>query len=283
MQVRIGLSVFPTDRSWAIDELSAAAESRGVASIMVTEHTHMPIDHSEHKLGGQLPEHYLRTLDPFLALGAAAAATQSVELITGVSLVAQRDPIVTAKEVATLDLLSSGRVTFGVGYGWNIPEVEHHGVAFVDRRAVVRDRLDLMKTLWVDEVASLDAEHAKLAPSWAWPKPLQRPHPPILLGADLGPRTLQELVTTFDGWLPIGARAALEGTPRLKAAWQEAGRERAPMIHVVSARPDADYLRRLADAGIERASIWLPSADRATTLPALDELASVITELGEHV
>lgn len=277
--MRIGISVFATDRSWPIDDLARATEDRGLASLMVPEHTHMPVEHTPHPAGRGLPDEYQRTLDPFLALGAAAAATSRLELLTGVALVAQRDPIVTAKEVATLDHLSGGRVTFGVGYGWNVPELEHHGVAFTDRRAVARDRLALMRALWTQQEASLEAEHASLAPSRAWPKPLQRPHPPVLLGAALGPRTLGDLVTVCDGWLPLGARAAAEGLPRLREAWREAGREGAPMVHVSGARPDADYLRRLAGAGVDRASVWVPSTGREETLPALDELAALAEEV----
>jgi probable F420-dependent oxidoreductase len=277
--MRIGISVFATDRSWPVDDLARAAEDRGLASLMVPEHTHMPVDHTPHPAGFDLPEEYQRTLDPFLALGGAAAATTRLELIPSVALVAQRDPIVTAKEVATLDHLSGGRVTFGVGYGWNAPELEHHGVAFSDRRAVARDRLALMRALWTEEVASLEAEHASLAPSRAWPKPVQHPHPPVLLGAALGPRTLADLVAVCDGWLPLGARAAAEGLPRLREAWQEAGRVGTPQVHVSGARADADYLRRLAGSGVDRASVWVPSTGSEEALPALDALAAVAEEL----
>ena len=277
--MRLGISVFATDRSWPVDDLARAAEERGLASLMVPEHTHMPVDHTPHPAGGELPEEYLRTLDPFLALGAAAAATSDLELITGVALVAQRDPIVTAKEVATLDHLSGGRLTFGVGYGWNVPEVEHHGVAFAERRAVTRDRLALMRSVWTEEIASSEGRHAPLAPSRAWPKPVQRPHPKVLLGAALGPRTLDDLVAVCDGWLPLGARATAEGLPRLREAWKDAGREGEPQVHVSGARADADYLRRLAGAGVDRASVWIPSRGRAEALPSLDALAVVAEEL----
>ncbi len=278
--MRIGVAVFATDVSWPVDDLAAAVETRGLDSLTLPEHTHMPIDHSTHPSGRDLPEEYARTLDPFVALAVAGAATTTLELIPGVALLAQRDPIVTAKEVATLDHLSQGRVTLGVGYGWNVPELEHHGVAFADRRDVVRDRLALMRALWTDEVASIDTEHAQLAPSRAWPKPLQQPHPPVLLGAGLGPRTLADLVAVCDGWLPLGMRATAEGLPRLQEAWQAAGRDGDPIVHVSGARPDADYLRRLADLGVGRASVWLPSSSREEALPALDELAVVAEEVG---
>lgn len=277
--MRIGISVLVTDRSWPIDDLAASVENRGLASLTVPEHTHMPVDHSPYPSGQGLPDDYARTLDPFLALGAAAAVTDTLELMTGVILLAQRDPILTAKEVATLDLLSGGRVTLGVGYGWNVPELAHHGVAFADRRDVVRDRLELMRRLWTREVAELDAEHASLAPSRAWPKPVQQPHPPVLLGAGLGPRTLTDLVAVADGWLPLGARATAAGLPRLRDAWHDAGREGAPVVHVSGARPDADYLRHLASLGVERASVGLSASDREEGLPVLDELAVLAEEV----
>lgn len=278
--MHVGVSVFATDTSWPVDDLAAAVETRGLASLTVPEHTHMPVDGGRHPTDREVTEEYARTLDPFVALAVAAAATTTLELITGVALIAQRDPIVTAKEVATLDHLSRGRLTLGVGYGWNVPEVEHHGVAFSQRRDVVRDRLALMRSLWTREVASMDTEHARLAPSRAWPKPVQRPHPAVLLGAGLGPRTLADLVAVCDGWLPQGMRATTEGLPRLREAWRGAGRDGEPVVHVAGARADADYLRRLADLGVARASVWLPSTGRQQALPLLDELAAVAGEVG---
>jgi probable F420-dependent oxidoreductase len=278
--MRIGVSVFATDTSWPIDDLAKTVETRGFASLTVPEHTHMPIDHSRHPGGYDLPAEYERTLDPFVALTMAAAVTSTLELMTGVMLLAQRDPIITAKEVATLDHLSQGRVTLGVGYGWNIPELENHGVPFEHRRDVVRDRLALMRTLWTQEIASTDTQYARLTPSRAWPKPVQQPHPPVLLGAGLGPRTLADLVAVCDGWLPLGMRTTAAGLPRLREAWQAAGRHGDPVIHVSGAHPDANYLHRLADLGVERASIWLPSSSRAEALPVLDELAAVAEAIG---
>jgi probable F420-dependent oxidoreductase len=194
--------------------LARAVEDHGFASLSVPEHTHVPVDHTPHPSGDPLPDEYRRTLDPFVSLSAAAAVTRTLRLGTGICLVAQRDPIVTAKAVASLDHVSGGRVVFGVGYGWNVPELEDHGVAWADRRAVVRDRLTTMRSLWADEVASSDTRpHAALPPSWAWPKPVQQPSRPVLLGAALGPRTLDDLVAVCDGWMPIGARATEAGLP----------------------------------------------------------------------
>ncbi len=277
--MRLGAAIFATDRSWPIDDLAREVETRGLASLAVPEHTHMPVDHSPYPGGGDLPAEYERTLDPFVALSVAAAVTTQLELMTGVCLLAQRDPVITAKEVASLDHVSGGRVVFGVGYGWNVPEVENHGVAFGERRAVVRERLGAIRSLWTDEVASADGAHVSLRPSRAWPKPLQLPHPPVLLGAGLGPRTLADLVAMCDGWLPIGAKATAAGLPKLREAWYAAGRDGEPIVHVYSARPDADALRGLAALGVDRATVWLPSGPRMDGLPVLDELARLVTEL----
>jgi probable F420-dependent oxidoreductase len=271
--VDIGVAVFATDRSWPIDDLAREVEARGLASLAVPEHTHMPVDHRPHPSGQPLPDEYRRTLDPFVALAVAAAATERLRLVTGVCLVAQRDPLVLAKEAATLDHLSDGRLTLGVGYGWNRPETEHHGVRFADRREVVRDRVAALRALWTEEVASSDTGQVWFAPSWSWPKPRQQPHPPILLGAGLGPRTLPDLVAGFDGWMPMGATATREGLPRLHGAWEAAGRPGQPIVHVSGTRPDPDVLGHLASLGVDAVSLWLPSAPRAQALPVLDAIA----------
>jgi probable F420-dependent oxidoreductase len=273
--MRLGVAIFLTDRTIGPAELAVAVEERGLSSLFVPEHTHMPVDHTPHPSGAPLPDEYRRTLDPFVALGVAAAVTTRLRLGTGVCLLAQRDPIVTAKAVATLDHLSGGRVTFGVGYGWNRPELEHHGARWADRRDVVRDRLRLLRTLWRDEVAELSTAHAELVPSWAWPKPAQDPHPPVLLGAGLGPRTLADLVEVADGWMPIGARATEEGLPRLREAWRAAGRDGAPIVHVYGTSASASTLDRLAALGVDEVSLWLPSAPRDEVLAALDAVAEL--------
>jgi probable F420-dependent oxidoreductase len=271
--VRIGIAVFATDRSWPIDDLARAVEERGFASLAVPEHTHMPVDHSPHPAGQGLPEEYRRTLDPVVALTAAAAVTSSLRLLFGVALLAQRDPVVTAKAVASLDHLSGGRVELGVGYGWNRPELAHHGVAWADRRDVVRDRVQLMRALWTGEEAAVDLPHAQLAPTWSWPKPIQPGGPPVLLGAALGPRTLRDLAAVFDGWLPIGRTAALEGVDQVRAAFGDAGRSDTPQVHVLGAAPEEGKLRDLAAAGVDRATFWLPSAPAADAAPVLDDYA----------
>jgi probable F420-dependent oxidoreductase len=277
--VEVGVAVFATDRSWPIDDLAREVEARGLASLALPEHTHMPVDHTPHPAGRGLPDEYRRTLDPFVALAVAASVTERLRLVTGVTLVAQRDPLVLAKEVATLDHLSGGRVTVGVGYGWNRPEVADHGVPFEERRAAVLDRVLALRSLWTEEVAASDRPYAHFAPSWSWPKPAQRPHPPLLLGAGIGPRTLADLVMAFDGWLPIGAGATREGVPRLRDAWEAAGRAGRPIVHVYGTRPDAEVLRELATLGVDAVSLWLPPTPRADALPVLDAIAAAAEAL----
>lgn len=273
------MAIFATDRSWPVADLAREIEERGLASLAVPEHTHMPVDHTPHPSGGPLPEEYRRLLDPFVALSVAAAVTTRLELLTGLALLAQRDPIVTAKEVASLDHVSGGRFSFGVGYGWNEPELRHHGVRFDQRRAVVRERLQAMRRLWTDESASYWSDHVHLGTSWAWPKPIQEPHPPVLLGAGLGPRTLADLVAVADGWLPIGTSATLAGLPTLRAAWAEAGRVGRPLVHTFLARPSLSALGELASAGVDAATIWLPSAPRDEVVPVLDEVTQAAAQL----
>lgn len=274
----LGVAIFATDRTWRIDDLARAAEDLGFASLAVPEHTHIPVDHSPHPGGQGLPDEYRRTLDPFVSLSVAAAVTTRLRLVTAVLLLAQRDPIVTAKAIATLDHLSDGRVEVGVGYGWNRPELAHHGVAWSDRRAVVADRVAAMEALWRDEEATLDTEHVTLSPSWAWPKPVQDGGPPVLLGAALGPRTLAALAASFDGWMPLGRSATLDGADQVRGAFADAGRP-APRLHVVGAAPDADALADLAAAGVDQVTLWLPPADRDEVEPVLRSYAELRTAL----
>jgi probable F420-dependent oxidoreductase len=277
VDVELGIAVFATDVSWPVADLAREVEARGFASFAVPEHTHMPLDHSPHPAGQGLPEEYKRTLDPVVALTTAAAVTDRIRLLFGVSLVAQHDPIVLGKAVASLDHVSGGRVELGVGYGWNRPELAHHGVAWSQRRAVVRDRVRTIRALWADDEATVDLPHVQLAPSWSWPKPVQRPGPPIVLGAALGPRTLRDLAADFDGWLPIGRTAALDGLPKLREAWAEAGRDGRPSVHVLGAAPDEAKLRDLATGGeVDRVTLWLPSAPREDALPVLDTYTRLI-------
>ncbi|MBW3659135.1 MAG: LLM class F420-dependent oxidoreductase [Actinobacteria bacterium] len=274
--MRIGVMIFPTDRAMPPDELATEVEARGFASLYVPEHTHIPVDHSPYPAGGELPEMYKRTLDPFVALSAAAAVTTDLRLGTGICLVAQHHPIDLAKQVASLDHLSGGRVDFGIGYGWDVPETEHHGVAFSDRRAFVHESVEAMKALWTEEEASFAGEHVSFGPSYAWPKPVQDPHPPVLLGAALGPKAKAALVEHCDGWMPIGGRGLKERIPEVRAALEEAGRDPdAFRFHVYGSTPDVDQVRYFGELGVHQTSFWLPPAGRDEVIPALDAYARI--------
>ncbi len=275
--MRLGVAFSPTDRSARPDDLAAAVETRGLASLFVLEHTHMPVDHAPYP--GGLPEEYRRLLDPFVALTAAASATRDLRLGTSVCLVAQRDPIILAKEAASLDLLSGGRFTLGVGYGWNAPESVNHGVAWNQRREVVREKVAAVRALWTEETASFQGEHVRFGPSWSWPKPHQQPHPPILLGAGLGPRTLDDLVAVFDGWMPLGDDGIGDGLRRLRKAWADAGRPGNPSVHLCDTEVDADKWQRLAELGVDHASVLLPSEPLSVIRPVLDRYARLAERL----
>ena len=208
--MHIGVAIFPTDQTIDPVELARESEARGFESLWFPEHSHIPTSR-ETPWGGRegappLPEFYWRTHDPFVALAACAAVTSTIKLATGICLVAQRDPIYTAKEVASLDRLSGGRFLFGVGYGWNKEEMAHHGTAYGERRAILRESVLAMKELWTHDEASFDGDHVRFSSSWAWPKPHQAGGPPVILGGDAGPRTAADIVEFCDGWMPIGGR-----------------------------------------------------------------------------
>jgi probable F420-dependent oxidoreductase len=196
--------MFSTEWSMPVHELARAAEDRGLHSVYVPEHTHIPTSRRTAPPTGddELKEEYKHTLDPLVTLAAAAAVTERIRLGTGICVVAQREPIVTAKAVATLDFLSGGRVEFGIGYGWNHEEMENHGIDVKRRRDVVREHMLAMKALWTDDVASFDGEFVHLEPSWSWPKPVQPGGPPILLGGAPGPKLFAHIAEYADGWIP---------------------------------------------------------------------------------
>lgn len=275
--MKLGLSIFVTDRSIRPDEVAIEAERRGFESLWFPEHSHIPTSR-ETPWGGvegaaPLPEHYWRTYDLFGALTWAAAATESLRVATGVALLAQRDPIWTAKEVATLDRLSGGRVLFGIGYGWNREELAGHGVPYRERRAILRENVMVMKSLWTDEEASFTGDHVTLEPSWAWPKPHQTPHPPILLGAAAGPRTIEHLVEFCDGWTPISGRHNLGATiDNVRTAVADAGRDvDAFEISTYQAKPE--HLPDLKAMNVSRAIFGLPPAPKDVVVEKLDQIA----------
>jgi probable F420-dependent oxidoreductase len=274
-----GVLIFPTDSAIRPDHLAREVEARGFESLWFPEHSHIPTARTT-PWGGidgapPLPDQYWHTYDQFVALSFAAAATESLKLGTGITLVAQRDPIWTAKEVASLDHLSAGRVIFGVGYGWNKEEMAHHGVRYEDRRELLREKMLLMKALWTDDEASFHGEHLSLEPSWSWPKPVQEPHPPVLIGAAAGPKTIEHMVEFCDGWIPLGTRHDIEGKVKeVRQAVAQAGRD-PDAFNITAFGAKADRVDALRAAGVDRVIFNLPSLGPDVVIPKLDNLAGV--------
>ncbi|MBI2526097.1 MAG: LLM class F420-dependent oxidoreductase [Candidatus Rokubacteria bacterium] len=284
--MHIGLCIFATDYSIRPDELARAAEERGFESLFLTEHTHIPTSRrTPFPAGGELPREYSHTLDPFVALMAAAAATRRLLVGTGICLLIERDTITTAKEVASLDLLSGGRFLFGIGGGWNVEEMENHGTGAKTRFKRLTEQVLAMKEIWTKEAAEFHGEIVRFDPIWAWPKPAQKPHPPILLGGESG-HTLQRVVDFCDGWFPRARTAArvLEGLADLRARAARAGRDMQTIsVSVFGTAPDAALLDRYAAAGITRSILRVPSEGRDTVLALLDRWAPLAARFGGQV
>jgi probable F420-dependent oxidoreductase len=274
--MELGLTIFATDRCMSPVELAREAEARGFHSLYVPEHTHIPVSRRTPPPTGEaeLAEEYRRTLDPFVALAAAATATTRLRLGTGIALVAQHDPIALAKTVATLDLLSGGRLVLGVGYGWNREEMEDHGVDPRRRRARVRETMLAMQALWSREVAGFSGEFVRFEPSWQWPKPVQQPRPPVLLGGAAGPTLFAHVAEWADGWMPIGGAGLRAALPALRRAMEEAGRDPTSLRVVpMGVLPDPAKLDHYRAIGVSEAVLRLPSATRDEVLPVLDTYA----------
>ena len=275
--MKFGVSIFPTDSSIRPDVLAPEVEGRGFDSLWFPEHSHIPVSRGT-PWGGRkdappLPEQYWRTLDQFVALSYAASTTTTLLLGAGITLLAQRDPIWTAKEVASLDHLSGGRVIFGIGYGWNKEEMAQHGTAYLDRRALLRERVLLMKALWTEDEPSFSGELVSLEPSWAWPKPVQKPHPPIVMGADAGPRTIADMVEFCDGWLPNAQRSDIAGgIERVRTALADAGRDPG-FFEVTAYSAKKENIDDLIEAGVDRTVFTLPPLGPDVNIPRLDRLA----------
>jgi probable F420-dependent oxidoreductase len=254
----LGLALFATDLTTDIRDVARAAEDAGFESLFVAEHTHIPSSRrTPYPVGGELPPEYSRTLDPFLALTAAAAVTERLRLGTGVCLVVERDPIVTAKEVSTLDVLSAGRVLLGVGAGWNVEEMAQHGTAFDTRWELLRERVNVMRALWTEEEASYAGRFAQLEPSWQWPKPVQ-PHLPVLVGGG-GRRAMQLALDLDGGWMPMPSREKFaDRLAALRALADEAGKP-VPPVTVYAGRPEREVVEHYSAMGIERVVFLLPT------------------------
>lgn len=282
--MRYGITMFATDISIDVVELAREAEARGLESLWLPEHTHIPVSRRTPPPTGDavLPEEYRRCLDPLVALAAAASVTSTLRLGTGILLAAQREPIVTAKAIATLDHLSGGRAALGVGFGWNEDELEHHGVAMRDRRDVAREHMLTMQALWSDDAASFHGDHVWLEPSWSWPKPVQRgadgrPRVPVLHGGAAGPKLFDHIAEYGDGWIPIGGGGLTDAVPRLREVVARAGRDPSELeIVPFGSVPDAGKLDHFERIGVTECVFRLPSAPRDVVLPLLDAQATLV-------
>ncbi|TVZ97874.1 putative F420-dependent oxidoreductase [Streptomyces sp. BK340] len=281
--MRIAVTIFLTDETVTPTRLARELESRGFSGLYLPEHTHIPVERTTpYPVGGDLPREYGRTLDPFVALGQAAAVTERLALGTGITLVAQHDPIALAKQIATLDHLSGGRFTLGLGFGWNVEEAADHGVEWRGRRELVRDRMGLMRALWSEEPVGYEGESGSVRPSFAFPKPAQKPRGPVvgprtLVGGAAGPRLFAHIAEYADGWLPIGGRGLGESLPVLRSVWTDAGRDPAALQVVPYAvRPTPGKLAHYAELGIEETVVQLPPAGEAEVLRVLDEYAGFL-------
>lgn len=275
--MRYGVTIFATDLTMPVHEVAIEAEARGLDSLYLPEHTHIPVSRRTPPPTGdaELGEEYKRTLDPFVALAAAAALTSSITLGTGILLPAQREPIVTAKAVATLQNLSGGRFSLGVGFGWNEDELEDHGVAMADRREVCRERMLAMQALWRDDEASFEGRHVSIPPTWSWPKP--EVPVPVLVGGGGGPKLFAHVAEYADGWMPIGGSGLADAIPRMREAVAAAGRDPDAMqIVPFGSHPTPGKLDHFAGIGVTECVFRLPSAGRDDVLPVLDDFAGII-------
>jgi probable F420-dependent oxidoreductase len=285
--MRNGLVLFSSDRGITPAQLAVAAEERGFDTLYVPEHTHIPVRRdAAHPTGGAtLPDdRYTRTLDPWISLATAAAVTSRIRLSTAVALPVESDPITLAKQIATLDHLSGGRVTIGAGFGWNTDELEDHHVPPGRRRTVLREYVEAMRALWTQDEAAYDGEFVSFGPSWAYPKPVQS-HVPLVIGAGGGPQTFEWIARTADGWMTtpvetgIGAKA-----DALRAAWAAAGRDGDPEIHVlIASRPTAEQLDEWAAAGATDLIWGVPDRSADEVVAYLDRLAGRIGLTGAAV
>jgi probable F420-dependent oxidoreductase len=282
--MNFGVLMFAADYAIRPDELARAVEERGFESLWFPEHTHIPVSRRSPWPGGpNLPKEYWHTHDLFVSLAMAAAVTKRLKVGTGICLVVERDPITLAKEVATLDALSDGRLLFGIGGGWNAEEMENHGTDFKQRWKLLRERVEAMKTIWTEETPEYHGDLVNFDPIWSWPKPAQQPHPPIYLGGH-GPKALQRVVRYCDGWMPIPARASdlKAEILELRTLAEKAGRNPDSLpVTLYGVAADPKTLAAYSDAGAHRALFGLPSAGPDVVLPLLDKYAAVAKSLAE--
>jgi probable F420-dependent oxidoreductase len=281
--LRLGVTAFLTDQGMPPAELARAAEARGFHSFYLPEHTHLPLRAPTPPavVEGVRPEDYRRSLDPVVALAAAVSTTERIRLGTGVMLVAQHDPIVLAKQLATLDHLSRGRVVLGIGFGWNRAEAEDHGVPFGERRAIAREHMLCMQALWSRDEAAFHGRYVSLESCWSWPKPVQQPRVTTLVGGRATPAVFAAVAEYADGWMPIGGAGVAAALPELRRAFE--ARERDPdRVEVVpfGTVPSDAKLDHYRELGITEVVLRIPSGDADSMHRALDELAAFVPRFG---
>lgn len=276
---QFGITMFPTDTAIGPVEVARAVEERGLDSLFFPEHTHIPASRATpFPGGGELPEMYWRAHDPFVALGAAAAATERIRLGTGICLVIERDPITLAKEIASLDTISNGRATIGIGAGWNREEMENHGADYKNRWAVVREKILAMREIWNNEEAEFHGTYVDFDPIWSYPKPIQDNGPPIWIGAN-SKWVFDRIADYADGWMPIGGLGS-GNMERLKEAVEARGRRVEDIdLALFGAPPDADEVRGRIDQGFDQLIFVVPPATADVVLPLLDRYAAVVEDV----
>jgi probable F420-dependent oxidoreductase len=277
--MKFGVAIFPTEAVQTPDELGRMAQERGFDCLLFPEHTHIPAAReTPYPGGGELPEFYSRTFDPFVALTAAAGATDRLLIGTGICLVIERDPIITAKEVASVDALSGGRFLFGVGAGWNAEEMRNHGTDPSRRFGLMRERIEAMKAIWTEDEASYSGQHVSFERIWSWPKPVRKPHPPVLVGGN-GARVLDRVLAFGDEWMPnrmtdedLAARIG-----ELNARATEAGRDPIP-VTMVGLPPEPARIEAVARAGAHRVVFWLPQESPGAVEDGIDRIAAGVEQ-----
>jgi probable F420-dependent oxidoreductase len=282
--LHFGASMFFTDYSMAPGELGKSLEERGFESVWAPEHSHIPLTRkSPFPAGGDLPKKYYDAMDPFVSLTTAAAATKTLKVGTGVCLVAQRDPIQTAKLVASIDQVSSGRFLFGIGNGWNRDEMENHGTVFESRHKLARERVEAMKAIWTQSKPEYHGEFVNFDPMMTWPKPVQKPHPPVIVGGAF-PYSARRAIRYGDGWIPQASRGAYaeiaDMIPEFRKMATEAGRDASKIeITVWFPKKDADVMKRYQDLGVSRVVFNLESEKADTILPVIDSWSSLMRQV----
>ncbi len=283
--MHVGVALFFTDYSMTPAALGKALEERGFESVWAAEHSHIPLSRrSPWPGGGELPKQYYDVMDPFVTLTAAGAATTKLKLGTGVCLVNQRDPIQTAKLVASIDQVTAGRFLFGIGVGWNAEEMENHGTVFTSRAKLVRERVEAMKAIWTETKPEYHGEFVNFDPMMTWPKPVQKPHPPVIIGGAF-PQAARRAVRYGEGWIPLAGRPGtgdvFETVPKFRTMLTEAGRTEASCpVTLFGVAEDADLLKRYRDLGVARVTAAIPAAKEDVLLPILDRWAALIPKLG---